>query len=33
MSSNVFVSAEMDENRMDSRFQLDFPSKMNDGRQ
>lgn len=33
MSSNVFVTAENDKERLDPRFRLDFPSKMSDGRQ
>ena len=33
MSDNIFVKAEDDPMRVNSRFRLDFPSKMNDGRQ
>ena len=33
MSDNTFVQAESDPMRVDPRFRLDFPSKMNDGRQ
>ena len=33
MSSNVFVTADKDSQRLDPRFRLDFPSKMSDGRQ
>ena len=33
MSDNTFIKAENDPNRVDERFQLDFPSRMNDGRQ
>ena len=33
MSNNVFIQAEDDPMRVDPRFRLDFPGKMNDGRQ
>ena len=33
MSDNTFLQAETDPMRVDPRFRLDFPSKMNDGRQ
>ena len=33
MSSNIFINAEQDNNRLDSKFQLNFPGRMNDGRQ
>ena len=33
MSTNLFVSAENDNERLDPRFRLDFPSRMSDGRQ
>ena len=33
MSDNTFLQAENDPMRVNPRFRLDFPSKMNDGRQ
>ncbi len=33
MSSNKFINADEDTNRLQDRFQLDFPGHMNDGRQ
>ena len=33
MSTNIFVTAENDNERLDPKFRLDFPSRMSDGRQ
>ena len=33
MSTNIFVTAENDNERLNPRFRLDFPSRMSDGRQ
>jgi hypothetical protein len=33
MSTNIFINAENDNQRLDERFRLDFPTRMNDGRQ
>ena len=33
MSSNKFINADEDTNRLEDKFQLDFPGHMNDGRQ
>ena len=33
MSTNLFVTAENDNERLNPRFRLDFPSRMSDGRQ
>ena len=33
MSTNIFVTAENDNKRLNPRFRLDFPSRMSDGRQ